>query len=635
MRWKALVPTVVLLAAAVVFSVFFLDGFVECALERVGTSVNGAKVELGGVDIKLASLSVTLKDLQVTDKAAPMTNALQVDTLKFDVAAKPLTWKKVIIETGEVDGIRTGTPRKTSGALPPEEVEKDEAESEAAAAEEPSKAAEMAKEAAGFALTNLKEQYDPKKLIQPENLASYKKVQEEQARFTALSGEWEKKVDALQADGKVDQIKALVDRAKKDDFSGVEGLKKAKDYIDEAKKYKEEVKVLGKTVAEVKGSLTKEFAAAKDSLREIDRLKNADYESSLGQLKGGAFSAEGISRGLIGPEWFGKARNGLALFAKVRRMIPQKKAEAKPPPPPPRVGRDVHFPFKYAWPAFHWKNARISGLTSGDRAILYQGTLKDVTSDPKLVGKPIALDVTGKRTDGPEKLTLHAEFDYTTDVGREAVNLKYEGLALAGTKLGEVGGPVAIKSGAGLVTADVEVKGADLAGVIQFKAEPVALDHQVPAEQAKNKLLTIVHDVLAGINRLDAAVTVSNTVRSPKFDLKTTLDDQFKDAVSQVLKKELEELKAQFRARVDELVNEQRQKLASLIESKTGLAGNKLNSKENAVAAAQEQLDKLQDDLKKKGQQSLPIPGLSKPSGDSGGDSKPALPEFKNPFKKR
>ncbi len=486
MRWKALIPTALILAALAAFTVFFLDGFVERAIESVGTKVNGAKVELDGVDVKLAGLSVTLKHLQVTDKDNPMTNALEVESLKFDVAAKPLTWKKIIIETGEINGIRTNTPRKTSGAVP--RAAKEEDEEEAAESTAPSKAAEMAKEAASFAMANLKEQYDPKKLIQPENLASYKKIQEEQARIANLSAEWEKKVDGLQVSDKADRIKTFIERAKNEKFSGLEGVKKAKDYLDEAKKYRDEAKNLRQAVGDLKAALQKEFTSAKDSLKEIDTLKTQDYESFLAQLKSGAFSAEGISRGLIGPEWFAKVQKGLGLFHKVRKMIPKKKEGAKPPPPPPRTGRDIHFPFKHNWPAFHWKKAQVSGITSGEKPVQYKGTLTDVTSDPKLVGKPIALDIMGQRTDGPEKLALRAEFDYTTDTPREKLAAEYSGMKLAGTSLGKVGEPVTIGDGTGVVSVNLEARGDNIRGDIKFAADPVRLEQPITPALAANRL---------------------------------------------------------------------------------------------------------------------------------------------------
>jgi len=340
MRWKAFIPTVILLALIAVFTLFYLDNFVKRAIEHVGTAANGAKVELDNVDISLKNFSIMLHRLQVTDKEHPMTNAFEVESLKFDLAGKPLSWKKIIIEKSEITGIRTGTPRKTSGALPKKLQKPGEPEAEA-----PSKVREMGKKAGSFAVANLKEQYDPKKLIQPEHLASYKKVQEDKARLTQLSQDWEKRVDSIQIRDKTSEIKAWLDRVKKNKYSGVEGLQAAQQTIQEANRYRKDLKGMRKTVSDMNNTLKTEIASAKGSLKQIDVLKSHDLSAAVGQLKSGAFSAEGISRGVIGPVWFGKLQDGLQWFHKIRGMIPQSKEGAKPPRPP-RTGQDISFPFR-------------------------------------------------------------------------------------------------------------------------------------------------------------------------------------------------------------------------------------------------------------------------------------------------
>jgi uncharacterized protein (TIGR03545 family) len=627
-RWKALIPTVLVVAVIGVFFTFFFDDMVECAVEASGTKVNGAKVEIDDLDIAFLKLRVTVDRLQVADENNPMTNSFDVAKLQFDLAGKPLTWKKVIIENAEISGIKTGTARKTSGAVrkkePPAEPSKD------AEAAGPG-LAEKAQEAGQAALGNLKEQYDPKKLVRLENLASYKKVQDEQQRLPQVFDALEARVNGLNVEGRADEAKAFVEKVKGLDLSGLEGIKRAKDVLKEGQQVKDNLEAAQKEVSDLKSSVNGEIAAARNGLKEIDRLKQKDIESSMAGLKA-SFSGEGITRGLVGPVWFGKIETALGWFQKVRKLVPQKKSGEKQAERPARTGRDVHFRFKHNWPAFHLKNASLSGETSGETALTYTGSLRDVTNDPKTLGKPVALELTGQKTGGPQRLTLNATFDYTTDVQRERVKLDYQGIPLAGAKLGNVGGgAVTVKDGMGAVTADLGTEGAALSGRIDF-AGPVTLDHQAPGDG--NRLNALLHDVLAKVNQLNVGILVSDTIKSPDFKLSTNVDNMFNDAVKQVLAKELEELKAQYRARVNELVDGERQKLAQMVEQRTGVTADKFKNKDQAVAGAREQVNKTLDDLKKKASESLPIPGLPKQEGQSG-EQKPALPEIKNPFKKR
>src|ERR1044071_5378286 len=128
MRWKALIPPLIVAALVAVVTVFFLDGLVKRGIEKAGTLANGARVDLDAARVSLVHLSVLLGRLQVTDPESPMTNAVEVGSMTFRLEPKPLTWKKIIISDASITGIRTGTPRRYSGALPerrkPKEVKR-------------------------------------------------------------------------------------------------------------------------------------------------------------------------------------------------------------------------------------------------------------------------------------------------------------------------------------------------------------------------------------------------------------------------------------------------------------------------------------------------------------------------------
>ena len=207
-RWKSVVPGILALLGAILLAVFFLDWTVEWAIEKAGTKVNGAKVDLDGVSIGWRSASITFDRLQVTDKSAPMTNAFEVKSMKFAINPKPLFWRKFIIETGEINGIQTGTPRKHSGAVPLPVVEGEKLADKAKAPD-----SNASKEALAALKGNISDQFDPDKL-KPEDLASYRKIQEEKARIAAASSAWEGQVDGLKTDAVTAEANALLARIK-------------------------------------------------------------------------------------------------------------------------------------------------------------------------------------------------------------------------------------------------------------------------------------------------------------------------------------------------------------------------------------------------------------------------------------
>jgi uncharacterized protein (TIGR03545 family) len=274
--------------------------------------------------------------------------------------------------------------------------------------------------------------------------------------------------------------------------------------------------------------------------------------------------------------------------------------------------------------------AGVSGTTSGENPLSYKGTLTDVTSDPSKVGRPIALDIRGEK--GSQRLAFKGELDYTRDTPREKVSLTYQGLSLDGKKLGDAGGPVSIKEGKGVVTANLEARAEKIDGTIEFVADPVRLQHDLSADQARNRLLGLLHEVLVKLNRMDVTFLVSDTITSPNFKVKSSLDNQLNQAVKQTLQKEVDELRAQFQTRVNELVSSEKAKLTELANGQISAVTEKLDKKEQVLQSAEGQVQKALDDLKKKAQESVPIPLPGGKSGESNGSS---VPNLKNIFKKK
>ncbi|MEK7474143.1 MAG: TIGR03545 family protein [Candidatus Coatesbacteria bacterium] len=593
-RWKAVVPGLVTLGLVVVFAVFFLDWTVEWAIEKAGTTMNGARVDLAGVDISWRHASVTLRGLQVTDKAAPMTNALEVETMSFQLAVKPLTWMKVIIEDGEILGVRTGTARKSSGAIAVKTAEsvppKGDGPTAVATAKKP-----------GLPTADLKAQFDPKK-IRAEDLESYKMAMGEQARVTAAADQWERTADGINVDGKVAEAKAFLDRVKATSYSGAAGAKKAAEDAKEAQKLQGELRQLTATVNAAKTSITAETAAAKGTVARINEQKKKDVDAELARFGISSLSTEGITRAVIGETWFGRIESGLYWFRKIRAMMPAKKA-----PPPVRDGRNIEFKFHYKWPAFWLKKARISGVTAGENPIEYKGALTDVTSDPKLVGKPIMLVIDGGK--GSRSLHLKAVLDYTQDTARETVSFRYSGMDLAGTQLGDLGGPVSIKDGKGTLKVDLSTRGEAVAGTVDFNAQPVRLANDMSPEQVKQKMMAVLHDTLTGLKRLQVTIVLGGKLTSPSFKVKSSMDSAFKSAVGAVAQRETAAARAAAQARVNGLVDGERDKIASAITGKSGKALGKLGVKASSLSSAQAQVDKVIEDLKKKGTSSAAVGG--------------------------
>jgi uncharacterized protein (TIGR03545 family) len=608
-RWSAVIPTGILVVTGILATFFFLDGAVKRAVEKAGTTLNGAQVNLNKASVSLLRLSATLHGLQVTDADAPMTNSIEIDRLVFHLEPKPLFWKKIIIHDASLHGIRTNTPRRVSGALPVK------------AQKEPEKPG-LTQKAVSFAWGNLKEQYDPKKIVQLENLASYRKIQEEKTRLESLGKTGEARLDTINAEGLAQDIRAFSNRAKEEKISSLDDFKKAKDLLKDGKNLKERVGEAQKTLGDVQGALKTEMGQAKQSLEEIKYLKKQDVDGFVRQLKT-SFSAEGLTRGLIGPQWTKKIQQALNTLGKIRSLLPQKEDEEKSPPPT-RLGRTIPFPFHRSWPTFHLKKAALDGTTGGydprgDGPVQYRGVLSHLSSAPSLVGEPMGLTLSGAQERGTKKLDLIVELDYREKIHGEKVLFTYKGIPLANTDLGKIEAPLTIQSGLGAMTVDIKTRAGDVTGALAFSADPATLAYSLTPEQRKNKLLNTLQNIFSPLKRLDVTVHLSGALMSPTLKIESSVDNEIKSGVKQALQKELAEVEADIRARIDTLVDREKKKLGDLLDNQIKTETAKLGLTDKSLQSVQEELQKALDKA---------VPSI-------GEQSQPSLNDLKNLFKKK
>ena len=123
MRWKYFIPAAVITALIIIFNIVFLDMLLKTALVSTGEAIFKAKVEVGSLKTKFSNLSVKITDLRIADKSDPWKNAFEVGGINFALRPAPLLSKKFIIENMSVEGVKWGTKRETSGALPPKKIE--------------------------------------------------------------------------------------------------------------------------------------------------------------------------------------------------------------------------------------------------------------------------------------------------------------------------------------------------------------------------------------------------------------------------------------------------------------------------------------------------------------------------------
>jgi len=78
----------------------------------------GAKVEVSSLKTRFRDLSIDIKGLKAANKNDVFKNIFDIDDIRFSVRPAPLLSAKIIINEMSIDGLKWGTQREDSGALP-------------------------------------------------------------------------------------------------------------------------------------------------------------------------------------------------------------------------------------------------------------------------------------------------------------------------------------------------------------------------------------------------------------------------------------------------------------------------------------------------------------------------------------
>ncbi len=290
LRWKALVPLAVLLGGLVAFSALALDTLVRRGVEKVGTFLVGARVDVASADVRLMEGSVTLRGLQVTNPDAPMTNLVEAQELVADLRLGPLLERKVVVETVAVRGVRFGTPRTASGAL-------DTPNSSSARIQHEISQWASSITVPSFSLEGLSAAVNVR-AIDPESLLTVRQARTTVAQADSLRHRWERDLAALNPQPEIDTLRVLIQRLRNANpiRLGIGGTARL---VESARAGIRGVEGLRTRLAALDSTARLGIASVRASLEDAVAARNSDYAYAKRLLKLPSLNAPDISPALF------------------------------------------------------------------------------------------------------------------------------------------------------------------------------------------------------------------------------------------------------------------------------------------------------------------------------------------------
>ncbi|HEY3964787.1 MAG TPA: TIGR03545 family protein [Planctomycetaceae bacterium] len=580
MRWGYIIPRVLVLAGIWAFFAFGFDPSLRLGAISAAQKAVGAKVEIGAIKTGSLPLGLWVSNVQVANRNAPGTNLIEFESLVLEVSGEGLARKSLIVDEGELTGLRWGTPRQDSGLLPAAPAQKDQqvkdepptVESDSATAKFETDMQARGKNLFGGLAGKAKLAIDPNRF--------------ESVRMgTELEKKWDANFSQLEAQAndlkkEIDDIKQLAQSKNGNNLDRLEGFRKA---LTESKDALQRIKQLKTEVDAEKQQSRTDFAAfnqARD--RDLTRIRE---QVDLFQA-----DPQQIAEYLLGPE----------LHRRISEIIDWTKwartnySRAAHDPAPARMrGEVIEFTHETALPRVLIKLLKISGQGEvHDQPLEFTGTLTGLTSNPVLYGQPAVLQM---NAEGPADVDLKVVFDYTNpDVEpSHEVFLTYTAGHAPPLHLGDDGSLAVTVTGEKLTCrAQLKLVGESLTGTLQFQQQPATLTAKLGGDrsQVDSHVIEGINDIFAGIKNLQGTLQIRGTLESPQLAIQSNIGQQIATGMNTALAHQLDQGREALAAKLNDQVAQQTDKLKGLFKQKSQGLAAQLNLNEQQVTQLMQQV---------------------------------------------
>ncbi len=557
-RWQGLITFAVVFGGFAALMLLVVDGCVERTVEKTGTWMAGARVDLRSADVNLFPLGITLKGLEVTDKEEPMTNAVEISRMAFSLDGLNLFRRKVIIEEMAVEGVRFGTPRKTSGAV----------------AKEPKKKKEAAEDSL-FALPSI-EMPDMKKVLQEEEIRSLAEIEALKADIRKAKEEWKKRTDELPDKASAEEYRKRIKDIRKDKGRGIKDIQAQ---LKEAKAVKEAIDRDLKKIREARQAFSNDMTSLR---RRVDAAEKAPMEDVRRIRDKYGVSPQGLqnmTQLLFGGQISGWVGKGVYWYGRLKPVLErskQQKGGVQVVKPARGAGVDVRFREYQPLPNFLIKKVNASiQPTAGT----FTGTIRNITPDQDVLKAPTTFVFSGSDMQDVGAVTFDGVFDHV-DPARsdDRMNLRVQEYRVKGLALSKSSDlPVTLEQG----VMDLTMNGSYRQNRINATLTARVSSAQIAAGTggSSNRFAQAVSSTLAKVSAFTLTADVQGTPDDYKVRISSDLDRVLKDAAGAVVKEHTDKLEQKLKAAVYDKVGGP---LKELKDSFGGLGGigDRLNSKE-------------------------------------------------------
>ncbi len=536
----------ILIAAGVVI---FRNQIAKSIIEKSGSSIAGAKVEIDGVYLKPFTVHIKWDRLQFTNRKNTMQNIFETGNCEFELAFKPLLSGKVIIEKMQLDGMLFETKRETNGELPPKkkreklQLEKDiEAKLMTAIQEN------LEREKSQIPIFDpgfIDQKVDVDSLMEVLDLKTPAKADSLKKLVETRYDHWDERLKNKNYENDYTSIKKDVLKIKPKEIKTVVALEKNLRLANDVYNRSE---TLYNNVIKDKTQIEKDLNTIKKLKNDIPAWIKHDYEKALALAKLPDISVGNIAAMLFGDRIADGLMKVLENVNTARDLSKPKKA--------PKKDKMPHLPGLWI------KEISISAVTND--GVHLSGYVHDISNDQKKTQKSMNIELSGIQ-ENVGKINIDAIFDYRTDKSHENIVLKIDEVPITNMEMTNFELlPTKLKRGDGKLISEIDIVNSKIISDIYFEINNVKFDYSSQPEM-NERLVRISRSISQAIHKITFDANVKQTEDGFKFKVDSNLDNLIVKQLKKILSEEVERAKIELKKRINKELNKYKQELDGLI----------------------------------------------------------------------
>ena len=553
LRWHGLIMFGIVSLSLLLSWFFLADLLVKRSIEKTGTHVVGAKVELADADVHLLPLGITLKSLQVTDPDNPMSNAVEAGSIDFSLDMMNLLRRKIIINTMAMEGVRFNTPRKTSGAVT----------SQARGKEPHGKTGGTWPAVPGFPSFQIPDIHE---ILAREKLESLDQIENLRGEIDAAKADWEKRLAKAPDQKTFKQYQARAKTIQK----GVKGISGALTMANDLKELQKDVSKDLNQLKDIQKDFIRDTDTLKKKLHQLKLMPQQDIHRILNTYTLSADGLGNVAQLLFGDEIGSTTRKVIFWYGKIKPLLAKAGSDNKQDSEEkPDRGKGIYVRFKETdpLPDLVARQVRVSMIIPAGEI---KGEIRQITTNQTLLGLPLEFNFSGDKLEGIQSINITGALDHIDPINsKDQVAVAVQQYRVKDFKLSASDNlPITLKNGLANLNLMAVLHEELLEADVRMSMNAAVLE--TSKKTTDNHLAKALRTALADVSKFSVNAKVIGPLDDYKIKMTSDLDKVLKNAVG----RQINALTNEFQDKLQTgILDKIREPMADTADSMSGLDG--------------------------------------------------------------